>query len=112
MEVRLSNVTTQTVVIPPKGLLCEMQEVTLEEVQTTKDDTNEWLLQKITLPSNGLSKEQLQMGIDLILKYEDIFSSSDLDVGHCTKVQHRIELTDKTLLSKDIDEYLQRCMKK
>ena len=72
VKVRLSNVTTRTVVVPSRALLCEIQEVTLEDMPSDSNGDNNWFLQKITLPTEGLTEKQLQLGTNLILEYQDI----------------------------------------
>ena len=95
INVTLSNITTETVVIVPKGMLCEIQRVTLEDICPVHKEVDKHpLFDKIKLPSTGLTSEELQKGTDLILKYENLFSTGDEDIGHCTAVQHRIELTN------------------
>ena len=81
VEVHVSNLTSQTVVIPPRGLLCELQPVKIEDfnLEISADE------------KSILTETELKRGIDLILEYQDMFSKNDLDVGFCSRVKHRIE---------------------
>ena len=92
--VSLSNVTTRTVTIPHKAVLCELQPVTIEPTPKTPSTEDAQLLEKVDITQSDLKEEQLQVGIDLILRYQDIFSKGEDDVGHTDRVQHRIDLTD------------------
>ena len=51
VDVRISNVTTRSVDIPPRSLLCEIQKITLEEMLSDTTTDNDWLLQKIAFPT-------------------------------------------------------------
>lgn len=94
--VQLSNVTTRTITIPPKGIICELQPVTIQPtpVETNYSAKDTTLLDKMEFTQSSLSEEQLQEGKDLILDYHDIFSKGDTDLGHTNIVQHRIDLLE------------------
>jgi len=98
ITVNLANVTAKTVVIPPKAILCEIQPVKIEDIPDlshvdTLDDID--ILDQVTIPSD-LEENLLQQGTKLLRSYSDIFSKGDLDLGHSTTVQHRIELDNTT----------------
>ena len=83
LTVKINNITTRTISIPPKAIVCELQPVTLE---TTPDLSSEQEIQNILglmeFEKSDLSDEQLEEGIHLIRSYMDIFSKTDEDVGH------------------------------
>ena len=51
---------------------------------------------KISLETVGLSDTEVQGIKSLLLQHEDIFSTGDTDIGHCSFVKHHINLTDET----------------
>jgi len=94
----LANVTAKTVVIPPKVILGEIQPVKIQDIPDlshvdTLDDID--ILDKVTIHSD-LEENLLQQRTKLLRSYSDIFSKGDLDLGHSTTVQHRIELHNTT----------------
>lgn len=95
ISVKLSNVTTRTITVPPKQIICEVQPVIVENLQPWKSETTEFL-DEVDITESDLTTEQLQSGKDLLLTYSDIFSKGDNDVGHTDMVKHRIDLTDDT----------------
>ena len=54
------------------------------------------VLEKVTVETEGLSENEKKSIFDLLQKHEDIFSSGDTEIGHCTFVKHMINLTDET----------------
>ena len=87
VDVHVSNITTQTVVVPPRTVLCELQPVTLAKQQDraqaqfyTAD--SESFMDKIKISSEVLSEEEIVRLESLLQKYEDGFSKNDLDVGY------------------------------
>ena len=99
ITIQLSNITTRTITIPPKAVICELQPVTIPPKPSQENQPVETFLDKVEINKSDLSDEELKRGKDLIpvLDYSDIFSKSDTDVGHTNIVQHRIELLeDKT----------------
>lgn len=97
ISVEITNVTTRTVSIPPKALLCEMQPVYLAELPSSVPVPSrlENILEKVNL-SNSLSDEEKMRCQSLIGKYQDIFSTGSTDIGTTDKVQHHIDLSDTT----------------
>ena len=94
LTVRISNVTTRTITIPTKAVLCEIQPVTIEATPKSETTDAEELLKKVEITKSDLTDEELEIGKNLILSYQDIFSKGDDDVGHTDRVKHRIDLTD------------------
>ena len=95
VTVRISNVTTKTINIPPKAIICELQPVS---VQAGSEQPNEKeisdIMSLIEVTKSNLNDQQFEQGLQLIKSYIDIFSRSD-DVGHTDIVQHRIDLIDE-----------------
>ena len=97
VPVYVSNVTTRTVTVYPHATLCEIQPVTVQNLPVASISTNDLSkLDKINLPTDELSAQQHKDIRSLLTDFEDIFSSSDTDIGFYPSVEHRIELTDET----------------
>lgn len=99
VPINISNVTTRTVVIPPKALLCEIQPVTVENNQiqnnnSTVDTSFTKVMEQMKI-SSDLSPQQLEKTKLLLQQFPEIFSTGDTDIGHSTFVKHRIELTNE-----------------
>ena len=99
VPVEISNITTRTVSISPKAILCELQPVTvldtvLPESATTTPDVRQ-ILDQVNI-SKDVTIEEQNGCKDLISEFSDIFSKSSTDIGTTDKVKHRIDLHDDT----------------
>ena len=97
IPVEISNVTTRTVCVSPKALLCEMQPVTIAEIPT-KDAVPsriDHILDKVSI-SDTLTVAESEQCANLISGFQDIFSTSSTDIGTTSMVKHHIELSDTT----------------
>jgi transposase InsO family protein len=98
VDVHISNVTTRTVVIPPKAMICEIQPVTIEHTTAkgeTGDDSNTpSFLDDLDIDVSSLDVDQHRRLTEIIIKFSDIFSQSDTDIGHTTAVHHKVNLAD------------------
>ena len=95
VDIHISNVTTKTVVIPPRGILCEIQPVTIEhDTEMNQEESN--IFDYINIDTSTVSEDQHSQLFEMIKKYEDIFSKSNTDIGHYTKVKHQIHLSNET----------------
>ena len=87
VDVHLSNVTTQTVVIPPHAVLCELQPVTLasgEEREEAAEELKSYM-DKIHISSEVLTAHEVRQRLEALLKScPDNFSCSDTDFVHST----------------------------
>ena len=98
VDVHISNITTRTISIPPRALLCELQAVTVEKIPDTLMNSeigSEVLLNKINFDESSVTSEGLERGKKVICQFHDIFSTDDNDIGHTTAVTHKIELYDE-----------------
>ena len=100
VPVQVSNLSNQTIVISPRSIICEIQPVQIEKVapinlEEIASEQKQHPLDKVKI-SPTLTEEQKRLGEELISKYQDIFSTGDLDIGHYTEVKHRIDLHDPT----------------
>ena len=50
---------------------------------------------KINIEKSDITPEEFRKANEFILKYKDVFSTGDADVGHATDVTHKIELSDE-----------------
>ena len=93
IPVHISNVTTRTVTVSPNAILCELQPVTVADIDTTATTENDaWY--EATFPNDTLTEDQLKKAKELLHQFRDVFSTSDTDIGHTTAGKHRIDLAD------------------
>lgn len=97
VQVRISNVTTNTVTVNPHSLLCEVQQVTVQNfpVHTDSSETPN-VFSQIDLPWDELDEREQQKAQMLLKEFESLFSKGDDDIGYCPFVEHRIEMSDET----------------
>ena len=104
VDIHVQNLSTKSITIPGKSLICNLQQVELANVSEgtehckhecteLKGDQYLKLFQLNELGITDASRSQL---IDLLIKWKCIFSLSDFDIGHTDLVKHRIELIDET----------------
>ena len=96
IKVNLSNLTTNPIVIQPRAILCELQQVTeAEEVfDKIKDtDIHEEVLDNLNIDeARVFDIDQRDELMNLLINYREIFSVSDTDIWICNKIKHRIDL--------------------
>lgn len=101
IDVHFTNVSTRTIAVPPCAILCELQPVSIENIERYEEedikDTDTLTLEEgVTLCTDGLTLEEIDQGKQLISKYSDLMSKGETDIGTTKLVRHRIELTDNT----------------
>ena len=94
VDVHIDNITTQTVIIPPRATLCKLQPGTRVTDRVTETVADESVLSKMKLDSPLLSPSEREVLVDKLLQHKDKFSQSDVDMGHHQRTQHEIHLTD------------------
>ena len=96
--VTLSNLTTNTAVITPKLILCELQPVELTEEVCEKlqeeNPQNELIDTLIIDKENLLKAEQREQLKDLLKRHGDMLSRNETDIGQCSSIKHRIDFSD------------------
>jgi len=92
VDVTYYNLSTHTVTLQPRSLLCEVQPVDITSLEDQPSNVQDSLLAELDIDNSRLTEEERQRGIDVILRYEGIFSRDEADVGLYSKVKHRIEL--------------------
>lgn len=99
VDITVSNITTNSVVISPKEVLCELQPVKIEDVsnEAEGDTKHDSVLDQVNIDTNKkLNDDQLKDITQLLQKHIDIFSTGEEDIGFCDKIKHRIDLLDET----------------
>lgn len=98
IPVEISNVTTRTVSVSPRAILCELQPVTILDTVLPESAISpdvQLVLDKVKISKEITTREQ-QRCRELITEFSDIFSKGDTDVGTTDRVKHRIDLEDTT----------------
>ena len=132
VDVEISNPTDSTVIFQPHALLCELQEVQLEEglpdskkvhSQQNSEGSSEAFLAHFNLQGTDLDDHQLAQAENLLVRYRDVFSEGPFDIGHTHVAKHSIKLTDETpfkqrhhyippSMYQEVRDHLQQLMKK
>ncbi|XP_071142173.1 uncharacterized protein [Mytilus edulis] len=94
IPIHISNVTTRTVTLQPRALICEIQPVDIEDIVTPEEKEFKDIMKDIKLPMDDLTDDDYERGKELIHRYQDIFFKGDDDIGHTSAVRHRIDLID------------------
>ena len=89
LQVQISNVTTSTLMIPPRAIICDIQLVSVDMTyQMTKPDaTTTSVLGQVTVETEGIPEKEKKSIFDLLHKHENIFSTGDTEIGHFTFVR-------------------------
>ena len=91
------NLTNDTICIPPRAIVSELQPVTIDNPVIEKIETETPLpevLRNIFIGPDLTEKQQEQL-INLLKQHKDIFSKSDADIGYCEVGKQRIDLHDE-----------------
>ena len=92
IEVHVFNVTTRTIVVPTKALLCELHPVTLEGLPLGQPIDSEGVLDQVEIDTHGLTEEEVKESYECILRFKDLFAKNDQDLGLSSHVRHQINL--------------------
>ena len=102
VPVRVCNLSTRVVEIPPKSILCTLSSVNV--VDSWTPDSSQKQEQKpttksledlgIKIESDNLTPDQLCRAKQVLGNWSDIFSTSPTDLGRTDAVKHNINLTD------------------
>ena len=94
----LSNLSLQTVILAPSATICQLQEVHVEDVKILEQDEDEEHPKPdidFTETEKNLTTEEFQHFKTMVDKWESLFSTDDLNLGHTDAVKHRIKLNDE-----------------
>jgi hypothetical protein len=95
MSIEISNVSNKHVTIPAKFPLCELHKVDIDPIandQNSCESQSDDFLNRFKLPDNPEHKFALK---SLIQKWKHVFAWDDLECGHTSNVEHRIELNNE-----------------
>lgn len=94
IDVSFSNLSTHTVTVNFKSILCEVQPVDITMIPDDQsNEVTKALLSQIDLASHQLSSEEDQAAKQLITQeFEHLFPRHDKDIGFYVGVKHRIDL--------------------
>ena len=98
VKVNVTNLTTNSVTITPKSILCEMQPVKVDEsvferIEHTQEAED--IFKSVNIEST-LTQDQSNKIKELLRKHKDIFAKNDTDIGNYNVIKHRIDLMDNT----------------
>ena len=102
VPVRVCNLSARVIEIPPRSLLCSLNEVSvvdswtpeLTQKQEARSQSSDQFAFKID--EENLTSDQLTRVKSVLNKWSDIFSKSPTDLGKTDLVKHTIKLTDDT----------------
>ncbi|MCG8044919.1 MAG: RNase H-like domain-containing protein [Candidatus Thiodiazotropha endolucinida] len=102
VPVRVCNLSAHFIEIPPKSLLCSLNQVSvvdswtpdLSQKQEPKSTSTENL--NVQIDEDNLTPDQLIEAKAVLNKWSDIFSKGPTDLGKTDLVKHTIKLTDET----------------
>ena len=87
------NITSNSVVIDPKCINGKLQYVNIDTVSDDCSDSDVDVLTQVHMGEDGSEKERLGLCY-LLERHRDVFSYGDTEIGGCTVMKHRIELTN------------------
>jgi hypothetical protein len=87
VDITFSNLSTHTVTLNPKALLCELQPVDITSMENVPPEEQDSLLSEVNIDISRLTPEEQQKGKDFILEHKDLFSRSETDVGLYARVK-------------------------
>ena len=105
IPVVVHNHTQQSVLIQPNMILCELQQVEVQDPAVgrchrlgadhgERSSEQDSFLSQFSLPN--LDPEDLQNLQTLLCRYRHIFSEDEFDIGRTSTVSHKIELNEET----------------
>ncbi|GFS20740.1 hypothetical protein ElyMa_003321100 [Elysia marginata] len=72
VDVTLSNTSTHTVAINPRAILCEVQPVTITQLEDTTETEQKGILGQLDIEYDRLNQEQRTEVTQLIREYDNI----------------------------------------
>jgi hypothetical protein len=76
------NISTRTVTVPQKAVLCELQPVTVQKCRSLKEKKPQYadIMGKIKIYDHNLDVSEFQKGFRVIRAFNDIFSKHNEDI--------------------------------
>ena len=104
VPVRVCNLSTRVIAIPPKSILCSLSSVKIvdswppDSSQKKAQSTTTSSLEDIgvTIDTSNLTPGQINRAREVLGNWSSIFSTSPTDLGRADIVKHKIKLTDDT----------------
>ena len=94
IKVEVQNLSSHPVTIPSRSVIGALHQVTIVDPEDISDQLRESaFMEKFDWPEDPTHKQMLQT---VLMKWSDVFSTHDFDLGHTDKVKHQIKLTDNT----------------
>ena len=90
--VEINNPTAMTVVVQPKQISCELQQVQIDGKSNSLEMNDESFISQLDLSTTSLSEEQWSQVRFLLSEYRDIFSEGEFDIGHTDAIKPKIDL--------------------
>ena len=102
VPVRVCNLSAHVIEIPPRSLLCSLNQVSvvdtwtpdLSQTQESKSTVTKDL--DVQIDKDNLTPDQLSKAKSVLYKWSEIFSKGPTDLGKTDLVKHNIKLTDDT----------------
>jgi hypothetical protein len=92
MGVKVSNLTDHPITVPKKTPLCNLHQVSAVHPCTNSQPMKDDEFLKMFSLDCDLSEDQKEQVQDMLVRWKDIFSCSDTDMGHTDLVKHQIKL--------------------
>jgi len=97
VAVQLSNLGNSPVMVPPGGVMCQIQACDTDEqnnssVMTDVKKISASILDKIDLSTSSLMDDQMLILQHFLIDWSHVFSHHDLDIGFTNVVKHKINL--------------------
>ena len=103
VELEIRNMSKRDVTIPRKTTLCQVYQATkvvpqnIDGIPRNTDFIPPVMEEMCKQLQETLEPEQVREVKEHLNKWQEVFSLHDLDLGHTSKVKHKIQLTDNTL---------------
>lgn len=94
--VGLSNTSSQTVVLSPGKICCEVQMARVAQKPDVVEDSSLDIDLDFDDIDTDLTQKQRAVALDFVQSWRRVFSTGDLDIGCTSAVQHEIKLMDDT----------------
>jgi hypothetical protein len=90
IPIHITNISTRTITVPPKAMLCELQPVTIEKRRSLKKQKplDVDIMDKIKIDDRNLHASEFQKGLQLIKAFNDIFSKDYGGIGLTAGLKH------------------------
>ena len=102
VELEIRNMSKRDVTIPRKTTLCQVYQATkvfsqnIDGIPRNTDFIPPVMEEMCKQLQETLEPEQVREVKEHLNKWQEVFSLHDLDLGHTSKVKHKIQLTDNT----------------